>query len=116
MASAASRIIVASSSPPPMVPAMEPSGRTSICAPAALGVEPCCATSVTRANGSPLVQQAQRLVQDLTHGSADRRQPHREHGPALRAVGGLDDAALGLDETAGDGEAEADALRAPRRL
>src|SRR5665647_1906856 len=63
-----------------------------------------------------VLKQAQRLVQDLTHGSADRRQPHRELRPALRAIGGLDDAALGLDETAGDGETEADALRAPRRL
>src|SRR5665647_1802854 len=63
-----------------------------------------------------VLKQAQRLVQDLTHGSAGRRQPHRELRPALRAIGGLDDAALGLDETAGDGETEADALRAPRRL
>src|SRR5665647_1702893 len=66
--------------------------------------------------GNTRRREGQRLVQDLTHGSAGRRQSHREHGAALGAIGGLDNAALGLDEPAGDGEAQADALRTPRRL
>ncbi len=51
--SAAARIIVSSSRPPPMVPAMEPSRRTSISAPAARGVDPRSPTSLTRAKSSP---------------------------------------------------------------
>ena len=67
IASAASRIMVASSSPPPMVPAMEPSRRTSICAPAALGVEPCCDDERDQGERLGALKQIQHLVQDLTH-------------------------------------------------
>ena len=50
-----------------MVPAMEPSRRTSISAPAARGVEPRSPISFTSAKSSPLVQQREDLVEDLFH-------------------------------------------------